>query len=701
MDFTYITGILLLVFGFGFVIFWHELGHFLAAKWAGVRVEQFAVGFGQALLACRKGIGVRVGTTRPDYERRCRQYLTDHEASLKDDPRLQQAGTEEQRLAIAAEALNLGETEYRLNWIPLGGYVKMTGQDDLRPNAAVANDPKAYNNKSIGQRMVIVSAGVVMNIILAAILFCVLFLHGFNAPPAVVGAISPGSPAQAAGIEVGDRILTINGRPQHDFTKITLNVALAEPGKPLAVEVLKPDGRRELLTPTPRRQDESSASAFLQLGLSPSWQLKGPPERGYELLAREAQRGMLRQQDLAIRPGEVITHVQGQAISDPSVDYPILSQALQQSRGRAVEVTVRDAEGNTRNEYILPTFVPPFGQPYSRFNFLGMIPRTNVLSINPDSAALGKLRPGDVVTAVETAGDPILNPTIEQFVIRMAGAAEGRLPVTIVIEREGQTITFTGLSASSRISRGLFGIGARYGLGIAPGLDFGRPVVAQVLENSPAHRAGVPRHAQIMQVNGQPVETWHDVVHVLRQMSDPGDVELSLLVGDEQRAMAVPVSADDLAAIGNLRYVQTVRLHDRVEPRRTNNPLVAAGWGVTETRDLILQFYLTLQRMVTRDISPTNLMGPVGIFHAGANFAYRGHDWLIWFLAMISANLAVVNFLPIPIVDGGLFVFLIMEKIKGGPISPRTQAIAQVVGLALILSLFLFVTYQDILRLVM
>jgi regulator of sigma E protease len=105
--------------------------------------------------------------------------------------------------------------------------------------------------------------------------------------------------------------------------------------------------------------------------------------------------------------------------------------------------------------------------------------------------------------------------------------------------------------------------------------------------------------------------------------------------------------------------------------------------------------------MATRDISPTNLMGPVGIFHAGANFAYRGHDWLIWFLAMISANLAVVNFLPIPIVDGGLFVFLIMEKIKGGPISPRTQAIAQVVGLALILSLFLFVTYQDILRLVM
>ena len=63
---------------------------------------------------------------------------------------------------------------------------------------------------------------------------------------------------------------------------------------------------------------------------------------------------------------------------------------------------------------------------------------------------------------------------------------------------------------------------------------------------------------------------------------------------------------------------------------------------------------------------------------------------------MISANLAVVNFLPIPIVDGGLFTFLILEKIKGKPLSPKTQAIAQYVGMALLLGVFLFVTWQDV-----
>jgi regulator of sigma E protease len=71
---------------------------------------------------------------------------------------------------------------------------------------------------------------------------------------------------------------------------------------------------------------------------------------------------------------------------------------------------------------------------------------------------------------------------------------------------------------------------------------------------------------------------------------------------------------------------------------------------------------------------------------------------MIWFLSMISVNLAVVNFLPIPIVDGGLFVFLIIEKLQRRPISPMVQTVAQVVGLVLIVSVFLFVSYSDVLR---
>ena len=68
MDLAYIGTLILLILGFGFVVFWHELGHFLAAKWAGVKVEQFAVGFGHAILSWRKGLGVTLGSSGKRYE---------------------------------------------------------------------------------------------------------------------------------------------------------------------------------------------------------------------------------------------------------------------------------------------------------------------------------------------------------------------------------------------------------------------------------------------------------------------------------------------------------------------------------------------------------------------------------------------------------------------------------------------------------
>src|SRR5450432_725659 len=212
MDVMHFAMMLLLVVGFGFVIFWHELEHFLAAKWAGVKVEQFAVGFGQAMISWRKGLGIRRGSSREEYEAKLQKYLLENKVA---DESIN--ANEEIRLDYAAAQLGIGETEYRLNWIPLGGYVKMLGQDDMNPNS-LSQSPRAYNNKPIAKRMVIVSAGVIMNMILAVILFAILFqVIGFDVPPAVVGGVQAGSPAQQAGVAVGDRILYFDGAYQHDF----------------------------------------------------------------------------------------------------------------------------------------------------------------------------------------------------------------------------------------------------------------------------------------------------------------------------------------------------------------------------------------------------------------------------------------------------------------------------------------------------
>jgi regulator of sigma E protease len=264
----------------------------------------------------------------------------------------------------------------------------------------------------------------------------------------------------------------------------------------------------------------------------------------------------------------------------------------------------------------------------------------------------------------------------------------------MIVVRDGKEQEVTDLKPNIRLQTG------GKGLGIRPGMDADHAVVGGVVNDSAAATAGITPGSTILKVNGQDVKSWFDV-HRQLSSAKPGDkVKLEYqTLGGEVKPADVTLSQDQVAAIHNVRYVDLLALAEPREPRKAENALQAMGWGVTETRDFILQFYLTLRRMADGTVSPANLMGPIGIFHAGTKFAYKGHDWLIWFLSMISANLAVVNFLPIPIVDGGLFTFLILEKIKGRPLSARTQTIAQFVGMAVLLCVFLLVTYQDIARL--
>jgi regulator of sigma E protease len=215
--------------------------------------------------------------------------------------------------------------------------------------------------------------------------------------------------------------------------------------------------------------------------------------------------------------------------------------------------------------------------------------------------------------------------------------------------------------------------------------------------------AKIPSGAQILTVDGQPVHNWFDIHTLLKKSGGSSTLSYQALDVDgkpidSSHEVKLQLDSQEQQMLANARYTHELALAERIDVRQTSNPLTAAAWGVTETRDLLLQFYVTLRRLVQGSVSATNLMGPIGIVHAGSLFAFKGWDWLLWFLAMISANLAVVNFLPIPIVDGGLFTFLIIEKIAGRPLSARAQTVAQIVGLAIILSVFLLVTYQDIAR---
>jgi len=141
--------ILLFVFGLGVVVFVHELGHFLVAKAAGIRVKRFALGFGPRICGYRGK-----------------------------------------------------ETDYSIMLFPLGGYIKMAGQEDFAPleDDKGEPDPRAYSSKSVGARFAVISAGVIMNVIFAAIMFVVIGMIGKPGISPTIGDTAPGSPARTAKI---------------------------------------------------------------------------------------------------------------------------------------------------------------------------------------------------------------------------------------------------------------------------------------------------------------------------------------------------------------------------------------------------------------------------------------------------------------------------------------------------------------------
>jgi regulator of sigma E protease len=699
--------IVLLILGFGFVIFFHELGHFLAAKWVGIKVEQFAVGFGQAIIAWRKGIGFRVGTTNKEYRKRAEAYIDAQKAGEQKSVEYESDHTDAE-IDKAAAALGLGDTEYRLNWIPLGGYVKMLGQDDLSPNSQ-ADDPRAYNRKSIPARMLVVSAGVTMNIILAAIGFMIVFRMGLTVPPARVGDMLPGSPAQLAGLQIGDYIWTLDGKRQYDFSKIGLSSALLEPGVTVPMEIVRggKDGKHIQLEITPQRL-RGKTKEFVALGILPYHDLTGltgdasmveeTPEKLDKMVPREMR---------AVEPHDTITEINGQPVS--SDDYLKFDSVVQSSFGKPIVLTVvapdKPADPNEkspRSETIYSHFVPPFTA--DPFNLLGMIPRAKVDTVLPNSSALGKLLPGDVIAGASYANnnDALPSPpTAEELTDFLRGAGNKSQVVSLTVIRTVNNVDVMKPITDLQTGLKLEGEDGGKGLGISlAGYDETHAVVAQVVPDSPAARASIPRGAMITSLNGQSVSSWYDMHRIFLQAAANSSVPIEYTtIGGDHVKTNLQVDAAQVAQVHEVRYTTMLALADpKNEIRKADGLVQAAGWGITETRDLTLQFYLMLRRMLEGNVPFSSVSGPIGIFRAGTTFASKGNDWLIWFLSLISANLAVVNFLPIPIVDGGLFTFLVLEKIQGKPLSPRTQAIAQYIGLAFLLGVFVFVTYHDIHR---
>ena len=676
--------IVIFILGFGFLVFIHELGHFLVARVFGVRCTQFAIGFGPSILAWRRGLGVKpTGTEKAYYadaETKARESGEPLE-SLKDSEKAA-------RLHKAADELGYGETEYRVNLLPLGGYVKMVGQEDLDPDAR-SSDPRAYNNKPIWQRMCIISAGVVMNVIFGVIFFIVAFMLGVDFPRAVVGGVAPGSPAYATyaeghegdpafqGLRVGDEITHLGDDPVRDMVEVRVATALGDPDAPVVMRVHRPGHEQPLTYPIDlaMRTTVPGEAKMLSAGITPSYTLRvgSLPEEG-ELYAA------------GVRPGMTLTRVGGEAVST----YHDLIESLGRARGEPVAVTFTSDDGEAVDFDLSATANlarSEDGEPH----LLGLLPATRVTGVGKDTPAeKAGVRDGDLLARVGEADWPSIEAM--QREVQDAGG-EG---VRVVVVREGERIDVGRIKPDG----GLIGV------------DLGptdRLVVRSALEDSPAAALDLVPGTRLLAIDGEAVETWTDAQRLLMSKADAGASSVTLRyrlnLADQPEAEG-RVQLDDA---GRARLLAATwgppeggfGLYRLEAPLQASNPWSATVLGVEKTHEFIMQTYLTLRRLlVEQTVRVSHLRGPVGIVDEGRKIAERGWSYLLFFLGLISVNLAVINFLPFPILDGGHMVFLAVEKVKGSPPSPLVINIASYLALAAIATLFLLITYHDLARIV-
>ncbi|WP_422931680.1 site-2 protease family protein [Singulisphaera sp. PoT] len=640
--------------GLGFVIFLHELGHFLLAKWNGVKVEKFSIGFGPTLLGFRRG-----------------------------------------------------ETEYVLAAIPLGGFVKMLGENP-EEEASKSTDPRAFQNKSVGARMAIISAGVIMNVILGLACFVFAYGRGMDENPAIIGVVQPGSPAYKAGIRPGDEVVSLDGRGEMNFNTLRMNIVHSSAGQVLHFELKRPgiDAPVKVDVEPLRLKD----SPYPNIGILPSNSLRiySSPSivpSGMNLTADQYK-------SLDLMPGDVLVALGPVGEAPKPVSSALeLDQLLATYRSKPVSfVFERKLKSNNAKEEpktskvtltLPPNHIVDLGlrmtiqpiqaiRPGSPAEKAGFLAKDLIITVDGKND-FDPMQLGDY--CFDRAGQNVM---FEVERVSNNGKPE-RVSLTVVPDSTPPEFAVTKDSPQD-----LPAIGIAYGV---------LSKVASVRAGSPAEKAGVVVGDEIVKLTlppqatvknakpsefplGSKTDAWPAAFASMQYISERTEplVELSV------KRLAKPLKIrpeQEGEWYSNSRGLQFGALIRRLPPQPAG---AALRRGADDTLDNILKIYMLLRSLFQGRVSPTLLGGPIMIAQAAYSQAESGLTELVHFLGLLSINLAVLNFLPVPPLDGGQMVFLIAEKVRGKPLPESAVAAGSYVGIIMLLCLMAYVMFQDVWR---
>ncbi len=215
------------------------------------------------------------------------------------------------------------------------------------------------------------------------------------------------------------------------------------------------------------------------------------------------------------------------------------------------------------------------------------------------------------------------------------------------------------------------------------------PILGTVAENKAAANAGLKVGDKILSINGISVSTWSDVVRTLQQNGSK-EVTLTVLSSEEIKTYAMMPEYDKelgRALIG-------------ISPQFVRERMGITGsfkLGVSYTKYVITAMIDGLRKIITGK-APAEVAGPLGVAQMAGEVAEKGVLPLINFVAFLSINLGIINLLPLPALDGGHFILLILEILRGKPLGRRAMENIQTIGVVLILALTIFSTFKDITR---
>jgi regulator of sigma E protease len=611
--------IILAVLGISLVIFVHELGHFLAARLCGVRVETFSIGMGPRVFSWQRG-----------------------------------------------------DTRYQIAALPLGGYVKMAGDELVDPDNKEDQrepSPDELAAKGVGARFLIFSGGVIMNVVFGLVVFPIVFLVGvpFTAP--IIGSTALGSPAWQAGLQPGTEVLAVNGKDVFAFDHIPTAIALAPPG-PITLLVRAPGaGEPTELTVLPETREDLGIRL---IGINPA--LDEDLHLGVTPGSAAAEAGVL--------DGDMLRGVENSLLGVDLVTA--LRLAIAESPSVTIQVETPEQPGSLRSVTLSAATTET---PHRRTIGVAQIQRRVAAVRRGFGVSELGIQEGDLL--LDLNGHAIIRTQD----LRRAMLAEIGKPVELQLERDGRKLTqdlgsFTQPAALTFLD------------GLAIGGDDSTTTVA-VAPDSPAWRAGLRTNDRIVRIDGVAVSEWADIPPAVRNKADldpPQPVKLSVMhqpapgAALESREVSILPEASllgsDLGLAFNFRQINY----------KADGPIAALKAGVSSTWRFLEDSWIFLQRVLSQDVSGKNAGGIITIGMVSTHWASEGLAKLFFFLCILSMNLAFLNVLPIPLLDGGHLFFLMIEKLKGSPVSAKIQVMSQAVGMVMLLSLMLYVTYNDIIR---